>query len=80
MINKYDDMIFLYPAERARMLEGEQEGETVKVKDRERSGEKLLLTCCVYALHVCDIFYIDIETVVKCCYVFHMTVYGSFSG
>ena len=35
MVNKYDDMIFLYPAERARTPEGEHEGETVKVKDRE---------------------------------------------
>lgn len=39
-------LIFLYPADKAKKLEGEQEG-------------TVALTCCVYSLKVCDIQHIQ---------------------
>ena len=50
IINKFDEVILLYPAKRARKQENKME------RGRQSERKRVPLTCRVRSLHVCDIF------------------------
>lgn len=80
IINKYEDLIFIKPIERARKQEGVREGGMEgKI---EYTGEKKCFSPVVRIL-LMSVTYstvTDIKTVVKRCYDVRMTVYRSFSS